>query len=173
MSTSDQSQDQKFFNLFMIVIGSLIAIALALIFLARTVGANTQAAWVKEDPAYTAEVAERIEPVGMVRLPGDEAAAGAVAAAPVAAPAPAAELSGEQVYQSACFACHGTGAAGAPKFGDAASWAPHIAKGAATLHKHAIEGFQGPNGYMPPRGGRMDLSDKEVMAAVDYMAGFK
>ena len=54
----------------------------------------------------------------------------------------------------ACMACHGAGVAGAPKIGDAAAWGPRIAKGADTLHKHAIEGFQGQAGFMPPKGGR-------------------
>ena len=37
------------------------------------------------------------------------------------------------------------------------------------LHKHAIEGFQGKAGYMPPKGGRTDLSDQSVMNAVEYL----
>ncbi len=59
--------------------------------------------------------------------------------------------------------------AGAPKFGDKAAWAPHIAKGMDVLHMHAIEGFTGTNGMMPPKGGRVDLPDEVVRAGVDYM----
>ena len=55
-------------------------------------------------------------------------------------------------YNMACVACHGAGVAGAPKFGDKAAWAPRIAKGADTLHEHAIEGFQGTAGFMPAEG---------------------
>jgi cytochrome c5 len=63
---------------------------------------------------------------------------------------------------------------GAPKFGEAAAWKARIAKGADTLHKHAIEGFQGEAGFMPPKGGRSDLSDQSIINAVDYMvAGSK
>ena len=69
----------------------------------------------------------------------------------------------------ACVACHGAGVAGAPKYGDKAAWGPRLAKGADTLHEHAIEGFQGQAGFMPPKGGRVDLSDKSIMNAVDYM----
>jgi len=76
---------------------------------------------------------------------------------------------GKATYQQTCFACHGTGAAGAPKAGDKAAWAPHIAKGKATLYKHAIHGFKGTKGFMPAKGGRTDLSDDTVKAAVDYM----
>ena len=63
----------------------------------------------------------------------------------------------------------GSGVAGAPKVGDAAAWGPRIAKGADTLHKHAIDGFQGQAGFMPPKGGATTLSDKSIMNAVDYM----
>jgi cytochrome c5 len=66
--------------------------------------------------------------------------------------------------------CHGAGIAGAPKVGDKAAWAPRIAEGSNVLHQHALQGFQGKSGVMPPRGGNNALSDAEVTAAVDYMA---
>ncbi len=65
--------------------------------------------------------------------------------------------------------CHGPGIAGAPKLGDKADWGPRIAKGKDTLYKHAIEGFTGSKGVMPPKGGATTLSDDEVKTAVDYM----
>jgi cytochrome c5 len=83
---------------------------------------------------------------------------------------PPADDKGKTLYESACAACHGTGVAGAPKVGDKANWAPRIQQGMETLAKHAIEGFQGSNGMMPPKGGRSDLSDEDVKAAVSYMA---
>jgi cytochrome c5 len=75
---------------------------------------------------------------------------------------------GKTVYSQTCVACHGAGVAGAPKFGDKAAWAPRIAKGKATLYDHALHGFQGQAGTMPPRGGSSD-TDAQVKAAVDYM----
>ena len=76
---------------------------------------------------------------------------------------------GKQVFDAVCFACHTPGAAGAPKFGDAAAWAPRIAKGMDTLYEHSINGFMGEAGLMPPKGGRPDFADADIKAAVDYV----
>jgi cytochrome c len=92
---------------------------------------------------------------------------------PVAAHGPAAVLAtftnGTEVYEGACKACHEAGLAGAPKSGDAAAWAPRIAKGKATLYEHAVKGFTGTAGVMPPKGGRTDLSDDLIKEAVDHI----
>ena len=100
------------------------------------------------------------------------ATAPATASAPVAAPAatPVAENTvGKSVFGKTCAMCHAAGVAGAPKPGDKADWAPRIAQGNDTLYKHALEGFTGAKGMMPPRGGAATLTDDEVKAAVDYM----
>jgi len=76
---------------------------------------------------------------------------------------------GESIYTSKCIACHGAGIAGAPKLGDKAAWDARIAKGNAVLSQHAIEGFKGTTGFMPPKGGHITLSDDEVSLAVQYM----
>lgn len=167
---SSASHDQSFFNVFMVVIGTLIGITFVLIVVARTIGGNAQLAWVREDPDFIAAIDARIKPVGRVALPGDQLEPAAPAVEAVPAPA-AAKLTGEQVYNAACFACHGAGVGGAPKMGDAAAWKPRVAQGTATLNKHAIEGYQGSAGFMPPKGGRVDLSDDEIIAAVDFMVG--
>ena len=72
---------------------------------------------------------------------------------------------GEQLVQSACFACHGTGAAGAPKIGDKSAWGPRIAKGLDGLLKSAMAG----KNAMPPRGGS-DATDQELARAIIFMA---
>jgi len=100
--------------------------------------------------------------------PAAPAAAAPTAAAPVAAAAPAASDVGKKLYDSACMACHAAGIAGAPKFGDKAAWADRIKQGVATLDEHAIKGFQGKTGVMPPKGGAQ-ASDDDVKAAVAYM----
>lgn len=94
-------------------------------------------------------------------------AAASPAAAPAAAPAVAANA-GQTTYNAACVACHGAGIAGAPKLGDKAAWAARIQQGDAVLYEHAIKGFQGKAGVMPPKGGST-ASDADVKAAVDYM----
>jgi cytochrome c5 len=76
---------------------------------------------------------------------------------------------GKATYDASCMACHAAGVAGAPKLGDKANWAPRIAQGNDTLYTHALKGFQGKAGMMPPKGGNMSLADADVKAAVDYM----
>lgn len=159
--------DRKFFDTFMLVLGVLIAIAAGLYVLSRVVAARTQEQHVRTDPAVRAAVEERIKPVARVAIAGRDNSA--LAAPPPAEAAPAADLGGEEVYNVACVACHGAGIAGAPKMGDSAAWAARIAQGMNTLNKHAIEGYQGPAGFMPPKGGRTDLSDQSIINAVEYM----
>ena len=82
------------------------------------------------------------------------------------ASAPVVEKSGQEVYEAACVACHGSGALGAPRFENKGDWSARIGQGYDTLIKNAIEGIR----QMPPRGGNADLTDAEVARAVAYMA---
>jgi cytochrome c5 len=70
----------------------------------------------------------------------------------------------EQLYQGACLACHTTGAAGAPKIGDAAAWSERGAKGLDALVTSAVNGI----GAMPPRGGSQ-YDDDQVRAVIEYI----
>ena len=74
---------------------------------------------------------------------------------------------GKEIYKMACFSCHDMGIAGAPKLGDSAAWAPRIATGFDSLYNTAING----RGAMPPKGGRVDMSDDEIKATVQFMVG--
>jgi cytochrome c5 len=112
----------------------------------------------------TAPAAATAAPAAPVASPVAAAAAAPAAAAPAAL---AADV-GKKVFDSTCIACHGAGIAGAPKMGDKAAWAPRVKQGAPVLYTHAIQGFQGKAGVMPPKGGAA-VSDDEVKAAVDYM----
>jgi cytochrome c5 len=106
--------------------------------------------------------------------PAQEAGTSGVPA-PQPQPAPAqpaqpqaAKIDGKKIYDTACALCHTPGVAGAPKTGDKAAWAPRIEQGQDILYTHAIKGFQGKAGFMPPRGGSA-ASEDQVKAAVDYM----
>jgi cytochrome c5 len=96
--------------------------------------------------------------------------------APQYVPEPAAQLAaspvsstGKSVYSQSCALCHDSGIGGAPVVGNAAEWSDRVAAGASTLYTHAIDGFQGQAGMMPPRGGFAQLSDTEVRQAVDFI----
>ena len=93
-------------------------------------------------------IAERIQKVGIVEIRD--------ANRPLRA--------GEEVYKAQCIACHASGAAGAPKFGDAAAWAPRIATGYDTLLTSALKG----KGAMAAQGGG-DFQDVEIGRAVVYL----
>jgi len=72
---------------------------------------------------------------------------------------------GKAVYDKTCVACHATGVANAPKFGDKAAWAPRIATGKAALVASVTNG----KNAMPPKAGNTALTADEISAAIDYM----
>ena len=92
-------------------------------------------------------------------------AVGIVVSMVAAAGAAKAARTGKQVYEAVCIACHGTGAAGAPKFGDKVWVELEKKEGLKELVKDAIKGERA----MPPKGGCTDCSNDEIHAAVQYM----
>ncbi len=165
------SRDQKFFDMYSLVIGLLVVFALAIFVLAMRIADRTQEVYTRDTVEYQAAVEERIRPVGQVYLPGEEQAAAPPTVAALPEPEPvAAAMTGPQVYNAAGNACHGAGVGGAPVTGDVAAWAPRIAQGIDVLNDHAINGFDGDAVTpMLAKGGRADLSDQEVIDAVAYM----
>ena len=160
--------DQSAVNWPVAITVAVIGIAAALFTVLGVVGELNRSASNRDDPEYQAAVLENIRPFGRVAITGQSIEEDVVIE--VAAAEPAAEvMSGPQVYNTACIACHGTGIAGAPATGDVAAWSPRIAQGSTLLNKHALQGLQGDTGYMPPKGGRVDLSDEEIIAAVEYI----
>jgi cytochrome c5 len=166
-------QDTHFFNVFSVVLGLLAAFAVLVFALARVVGENEQAAAVLQDPLLAQSVAARITPPTRVAVAGQDNSALTIAPVTVAASNVTAVVleNGQQVYDVACATCHAAALLGAPKPGDTADWAPRIAQGRPTLYEHAIKGFTGRKGTMPAKGGRTDISDELVRAAVDHMLG--
>ena len=162
------SQDKKFFDSYSVIIGAVVVALIVVVFAMNTLDMG-QGMDASEAEEYRAAVADRIRPFGQVYLPGEETEPSRPIVEPAVEPEPVATaMSGPQVYNTACLACHGAGIGGAPIFGDSAAWAPRIAKGIDALNEHALNGFTDV-GYMPPKGGRVDLSDPEILDAVAYM----
>ena len=164
-------QDSQFFNVFSLVIVILVPIALVLMGLARAVGRDTQSQHVLEDAKYVASVSQNIAPHARIAVAGQDNSALTIVEANPDAPvfALAVPEDGPSLYKAACTSCHGQGIGGAPKTGDRGAWGPRIAQGKATLYKHALEGYTGKAGVMPPKGGRIDLGDDLIKQGVDYL----
>jgi cytochrome c5 len=151
-------QDDQFYREFAVIVGFIFVFFFIALFTARGIGA----AAMQQSQLAPRDVAERIAPVGKVSFGG----AGEMAEMPepveVAAAAP---QTGEEVYQATCVACHSTGAAGAPKVGDVASWQLRADQGMNVLLDSSING----KGLMQPRAGIPSLSDDDLANAIKYM----
>ena len=113
------------------------------------------------------DIRSRLAPFGSSCLEGDEACGTvAAASAAVAAVSSAEPMSGKEVYDRFCFACHAAGVAEAPLFQDAEQWAPRLEKGMDELLRTSIAGF----GAMPPKGTCMTCSDVEMVNAINYLS---
>ncbi len=164
-------QDSQFITSFSLVIGILVAIAIMLLALARSVASRTQGVDIYEDPKYVSSVQERVAPFAREAVAGQDNSALKIQAPAGAGPSVALAVpkNGMELFEAVCKTCHGTGLAGAPKAGDKAAWGPRIAQGKATLYQHALQGYSGKTGVMPAKGGRSDLPDALVKEGVDYM----
>jgi cytochrome c5 len=163
--SQSESSDTQFFNSFSMVLGLLVAFAIVLFAVARSMGADSQGAAVLLEPLHLANVQKNIAPFAQVAVAGKDNSALAALSSPAGAgPAVNVPASGEQAFTQVCSACHATGINGAPKIGDHAAWAPRIAQGKETLYKDAIAG----KGNMPPKGGTT-WPDATIRMAVDYM----
>ncbi|TBR09716.1 MAG: cytochrome c5 family protein [Lysobacter sp.] len=165
-----RNYDLVFLKKFSMLIVFLVAVMLSLILAALYLNGKLPH---ERDPAMARLTEERIAPAGAVYA-GQTGAAQQAAASAAAAAAAASQVAyggtkdGSVIFGQLCSGCHGSGAGGAPMLTRAA-WAARIAKGADTLHKHAIEGYQGTAGVMPAKGGNPSLTDEQVIATVDWM----
>jgi cytochrome c5 len=132
------------------VVASFVVPIIVIIMLTQFVASGQKQA-AGTDALEAQAVAKRIQPVGKVEIKDLSDTASL--------------KTGEQVFQAQCSACHATGAAGAPKFGDEAAWGPRIKQPFETLLNSALHG----KGNMGPQGGG-DFSDFEIARAVVYMA---
>lgn len=111
----------------------------------------------------------RLEPFLGVDTRRARRASMALLVAALLAPMPVslrAQAQAKDIYESSCAACHAGGVLGAPRFGDAAQWAPRSRRGLDALVRSAVAGTAKG---MPPKGGRADLSDAQVRSVVEYM----
>ena len=97
-------------------------------------------------------VLERIKPVARVSFEQPK-------------PVVAVQLSGKQVYDKVCAACHATGTLGAPKVGAKDLWEPRFAQGLDTLVTHATNGIRA----MPAKGGDPSLTEANIKDTIVYM----
>ncbi len=111
-----------------------------------------------ETDAAAEKIHERIKPVGEVCVGAECGGVAVVAGEP---------RTGEEVYNTACTACHGAGILGAHKKGDKAAWDDRLAKGMDATLKNALNGINA----MPPKGNCATCSDDEILNAIKYMAG--
>lgn len=172
MSTHLTPSDRTFMKHFAIMIAMLAGTAVLLII----VGTFVWASLPKESNQREVQRAgDRITPVSAVYA-GDTGRAAMEAAKAAATKAAASRVAyggttdGKAIFGQLCTTCHSTGAAGAPKITDKAVWAPRVKEGIATLVKHAIDGYTGPDGnHMPAKGGNPALTDAQVEATVKWM----
>jgi len=151
------NQDSAFLSTFRGVLLGLIALTLLIVVFVSFVGGGAQ----KQSDIEREKIAARLAPIGKVITDPSVLAKATAAAAPREA------LSGEQVYATVCSACHTGGLLGAPKTDDKAAWASR--KGAAGgLDGLVASALKGKNS-MPARGGKADLSDDEVKAAITFI----
>lgn len=160
-----KEDDKLFIRNFSIIIILLVVFTIAMALIGNHFNTVLAPA---ENPSRVATLEKRLQSPAAVYTGSEAPAATPVAAADSNTQAPSdestAEIDGAAIYQSACIACHSTGAAGAPKL-EAADWTDRLTQGEETLVDHAINGLNA----MPPKGGQMQLSDAEVRAAVQYM----
>jgi cytochrome c5 len=149
-----------------IVIGA-IALIIGIILVVQYAIGSYGSRSLKDDPAMSPEaVAKRIAPVAKVVVDPNAPATPAAAIPPAPGKIADAGSAAKATFDAVCSACHATGVAGAPKYGDKAAWATRGTKGGKeALYASALKG----KGAMPPKGGNAALSDDAVKAAVDYM----
>lgn len=74
---------------------------------------------------------------------------------------------GKEIYTYVCASCHDPGASAAPDIGRKEDWSSRSRLWCAVLFEHAKSGYLG----MPAKGGREELTGKDVDAAAEYMLG--
>ena len=151
-------EDKAVMSTFIGVLAGLVVIAVLFYAVANLV--TSELVDEDHDGRMQAKIEENIRPVGQVNVGSVPASAPAAAGAAAAAP-----RSGDEVYNSACAACHASGVAGAPKLGDQGAWGARASKGVDALLSSVVNGLNA----MPPKGGCATCSDAELKGAIEHM----
>ena len=151
-------EDKAVMSTFIGVLAGLVVIAVLFYVVANLV--TSELVDEDHDGRMQAKIEENIRPVGQVNVGSVPASAPAAAGAAAAAP-----RSGDEVYNSACAACHASGVAGAPKLGDQGAWGVRASKGVDALLSSVVNGLNA----MPPKGGCATCSDAELKGAIEHM----
>jgi cytochrome c5 len=151
-------EDKAVMSTFIGVLAGLVVIAVLFYAVANLV--TSEMVDEDHDGRMQAKIEENIRPVGQVNVGSVPASAPAAAGAAAAAP-----RSGDEVYNSACVACHASGVAGAPKLGDPGAWGARASKGVDALLSSVINGLNA----MPPKGTCATCSNEELQAAIEHM----
>jgi cytochrome c5 len=174
----NQKDDRTFLRRFSGIVVGLIAITVVIIVLAFSLQSEPDP---NANPSQLRLAEERIAPVAGVHV-GAEGLAAIAAAEQTAAPPATAAIAqedgaqpgtpaassgpnGAEIYQTVCMACHAAGVAGAPIPGSELMAQRLSEKGIDGLIASSINGLN----VMPPKGGRTDLSDDDMRAAVEFM----
>jgi cytochrome c5 len=135
------------------LISGLVLLAVVLFMVAALIGVVRNVA-PDDNSRKQAAVLERIKPVARVSFEQPK-------------PAVAVKLSGQEVYNKVCAACHAAGTLGAPKTGARDQWEPRFAQGLDTLVTHAVSGIRA----MPAKGGDPSLTEANIKDSIVYMLG--
>lgn len=153
MSSKDNEYTgSTFWQLILVIPGSILAFTIIISLIAKTFGV-VGGPVVAEPSAAIAKVEEGIKPVAVVEIASADAG-------------PHADKGGEEVVKAVCSMCHAAGLMNSPKIGDKDAWKPRIAQGYDTLVSHAVNGIRA----MPAKGGNPALTEGEIANAVAFMA---
>jgi cytochrome c5 len=150
--------DQSVITTSVALISGLVLLATVLFMLAALMGVFSDVA-PEDNQRKQAFTLERIKPVTRVSFEQPK-------------PAVAVKLTGQQVYNNACAACHAAGVLNAPKLGAKDQWEARVAQGLDTLVNHAVNGIRA----MPAKGGNPALTEENIRESIVYMlneTGFK
>jgi len=160
------AEEVAFREMFPLVIGALAGLAVLFLVAALFIGGSEgDEVYVPAGKSKEEVLAERVSPIGEVNMGGPKVAETTASSGGESTQASAEPRSPEELYNAVCSTCHGSGVAGAPKYGDKTDWKQRLdARGFSGLLDHALNGFKG----MPAKGGT-NASKEQIKGTIKYM----